>query len=290
MRPLNAAPRRDPAPSRWQYRWHRLWLTPLFRVAVRVGLPVALIAGSAGLWLADEGRRAAVFGVYADLRAEFQNRPEFLVNMVAIEGASPILAEAIRVGLALNLPQSSFDIDLNAARQRIETFDAVARAELKLVSGGVLQVHITERLPALVWRAPDGLWLVDADGHRVAQIGARGLRGDLPLIAGRGAPEAAAEALELLAAAGPLQARIRGLVRMGERRWDVVLDRDQRLLLPAEAPLRALERLIALDQAEGILARDITAVDLRSDRRPTLRLTADGAETLRQIRLAQTGG
>ena len=290
MRPLTAPPRRDPAPSRWAYRWHRLWLTPLFRFSVRVVLPVALMAGGVALWLADPGRRDALHATYAELRAEFQNRPEFMVNLIEIDGASPVLAEAIRVGLALNLPRSSFDIDLAAARARVETFDAVERAELRIQPGGVLQVSVTERVPALVWRAPDGVWLVDAGGHRTGQISARSLRGDLPLIAGKGAERAAPEALALVAAAGPLLPRLRGLVRMGERRWDMVLDREQRILLPEENPVRALERLLALDQAESILARDITAVDLRLDHRPTLRLSAEAAETLRQIRLAQTGG
>ncbi len=292
MRPLTApaAPRRDPAPSRWAYRWHRLWLTPLFRFAVRVVLPVVLMAAGVALVLADPGRRAALHASYAGLRAEFQNRPEFMVNLIEIDGASPVLSEAIRVGLALNLPRSSFDIDLAAARARVETFDAVERAELRIQPGGVLQVSVTERVPALVWRAPDGVWLVDAGGHRTGQISARSLRGDLPLIAGQGADRAAPEALALVAAAGPLLPRLRGLVRMGDRRWDLVLDRDQRILLPETNPVRALERLLALDQAEGILSRDITAVDLRLDHRPTLRLSADAAETLRQIRLAQTGG
>jgi hypothetical protein len=40
------------------------------------------------------------------------------------------------------------------------------------------------------------------------------------------------EALALVAAARPAVPRLRGLVRMGERRWDLVLDRDQRILLP----------------------------------------------------------
>ncbi len=293
MRPLSAPPappRRDPAPSRWAYRWQRLWLTPLFRFSVRVVLPVVLMAAVAGLWLADPDRRATLHATYADLRAEFQNRPEFMVNLIEIDGASPVLAEAIRVGLALNLPRSSFDIDLAAARARVETFDAVERADLRIQPGGVLQVSIVERVPAMVWRAPDGVWLLDAGGHKVGQIGARSLRGDLPLIAGRGAERAAPEALALVAAAGPLVPRLRGLVRMGERRWDLVLDRDQRILLPETNPVRALERLLALDQAEGILTRDITAADLRLDHRPTLRLTAGAAETLRQIRIAQTGG
>lgn len=281
---------RDPAPSLWSYRWNRLWLTPTFRVAVRVGLPILLISACVGIFAASESRRASVVAVYDDLRSQFQSRPEFMVNLIAVEGASPVLSEAIRVGMALNLPQSSFDIDLEATRARIETFDAVKRADLRILPGGVLQVNVTEREPALVWRAPDGVWLIDAEGNRVAAISARTLRGDLPLIAGRGADVAAPEALHLVKAAGPLTPRLRGLVRMGERRWDVILDRDQRIQLPEDNPVRGLERLIALDQAESILARDITMVDLRHGRRTTLRLTAEAADSLRQIRLAQTGG
>ena len=52
MQPLTAtkpaAPRRDPAPSRWAYRMNRLWLTPLFRAALRVGLPAFLVIFIAG--------------------------------------------------------------------------------------------------------------------------------------------------------------------------------------------------------------------------------------------------
>lgn len=285
-----AATRRDPAPSRWAYRWHRLWLTPRFRRLVRIGVPVALLASAVGLFAADDGRRAMVAGLYGELRDQFQQRPEFMVNLLSIEGASPVLAEAIRADLALALPRSSFEIDLDARRLQIETFNAVARADLRILPGGVLQVSVTERLPALVWRAPDGLWLVDEGGHRVARIGARALRGDLPLISGEGAAAVADEALALVAAAGPLLPRLRGLVRMGERRWDLVLDRDQRIMLPAESPVRALERVIALHQSEGLLERDITTVDLRLERRPTLRLSADAADSLRRVRLVETGG
>ena len=111
------------------------------------------------------------------------------------------------------------------------------------------------------FRAEDGLW----EGHRVEDV-------------------ATPEAMTILAATGQLAPRVRGLVRMGERRWDLVLDRNQRILLPSENPVRALERLLALDQAQDILARDIRAVDLRLPQRPTLRLTTFA---LNEIRSAQ---
>ncbi|MFD1808525.1 cell division protein FtsQ/DivIB [Gemmobacter lanyuensis] len=101
----------------------------------------------------------------------------------------------------------------------------------------------------------------------------------------------AAEALQIVAAAEPIVPRLRGLVRVGERRWDVVLDRGQRILLPANNPVRALERLLALDKAEDLLNRDVLTVDLRSQQRPTLRLAPNALRALRraqELRLWRT--
>ncbi len=271
-RVYHRAPRRDPAPTRWQYRLQRLWLTPYFRVLARVGLPVFLLAMALGLYVGNADRRTAVVGVYEDLKDKFQNRPEFMVGLVSIEGASPELAEAIRGRVDLKLPLSSFDIDLDAVRARVEELDAVAKAELRVRSGGVLQVAITERVPVVLWRLGERLEMLDEGGFRVAGLAARTDRPDLPLIAGEGADRAAEEALELFAVAQPILPRVRGLVRMGERRWDLILDRNQRILLPETDAVAALERLMALDKAEDLLARDVLSVDLRNDKRPVLRL------------------
>ncbi|NGQ89947.1 cell division protein FtsQ [Rhodobacter sp. HX-7-19] len=250
----------------------RLWLTPQFRVLARVGLPVFLLAAAVGLFASDADRRAAIAGAYGDLKEAFQSRPEFMVGLVSVEGASPELTDAIRDRIGLKLPLSSFDIDLDAVRARVEGLDAVARAELRVRSGGVLQVLITERMPVLVWRMDERLEMLDEAGHRVAGLAARTDRPDLPLIAGEGAAAATGEALEIFAAAQAILPRVRGLVRMGERRWDLVLDRNQRVLLPETGAVAAVERLMALDKAEDLLARDVLSVDLRNEKRPVLRL------------------
>ncbi len=274
--------RRDPAPSRWSYRLHRLWLTPVVRRVLRVGVPGLGLFLVTTLFLADADRRASLTNAVTALREKFEARPEFQVRLVAIEGASTELADAVRAKLALALPQSSFDIDLDAARERAEALDAVRTAELRVRSGGVLQVIITERDPVAVWRMPGGLTLIDETGHRVAGLAARSDRPDLPLIAGEGADKAVAQALDILAAAQPLIPQLRGMVRMGDRRWDLVMDRNQRVLLPAQDPVRAVESLIALDAAQDILARDIVAIDLRSDIRPSLRLSPQALDEIRR--------
>lgn len=282
--PAPAGMRRDPAPTRLAYRMQRLWLTPLFRVGVRLGLPVFLVVFALMLWLGDDARRAAIVAQIDGWKQDIQNRPEFRVNVLQIEGASPALDAAVREMLALKLPVSSFAVDLEAIRARVALLDAVESVTVRVGGSGALEIDITERVPALVWRRSDALDLLDASGRRVAQIPTRADRPDLPLIAGEGAGTVAAEALRLIAAAGPLQPRIRGLVRVGVRRWDIVLDRDQRVLLPPHDPVRALERLLALDKAEDLLNRDVLAVDLRNQLRPTLRLAPNALREMRRAR------
>ena len=274
--------RRDPAPSRWAYRMQRLWLTPLFRVTMRVGLPAFVITLAIGLYLSDQTRRDAFGQNFTAIKTKVEQRPEFLVGLLSIDGASPELADAVRAKLALNLPQSSFDLDLDAVQARAQQLDAVASAEVKVRSGGVLQVTITERVPAYVWRTDTGLVLVDTTGHRVAGLTERADRADLPLIAGDGADTSVPEAAAILQAAGPLTPRLRGLVRISDRRWNMVLDRSQAILLPAENPVEALEGLLALNQAEDLLARDLTSIDMRNQHRPVLRLAPFALEELRR--------
>lgn len=275
MRPLM---RHDPAPSRLAYRMERMRLSPAYRVALRVGLPLVLIAGILSGVLATEARRTALVQAIADIRIDIETRPEFMVSVLAIDGASPAVADDVRAALALALPQSSFHLDLDGLRIKAQTLPAVRTAAVHVRAGSILQVDITERVPVALWRTRDGLVLVDADGVAVRAAAFRDEHPALPLIAGDGAGAAVAEALRLVHSVGPLTLRLRGLVRIGERRWDVVLDRGQRILLPEDAPEQALERAVAMDQAKDLLGRDVAAVDLRVPERLTVRMGQPAAD------------
>ena len=283
-RPDPAAGPRDPAPSRWGYRYQRLMLTPLFRALLKVGLPVFVIVLLAGAWVSNEANRTMVAERFAALRDQLESRPEFMVTGVEVEGADIALAAAISHvmdGQGVTFPVSSFDLDLAAIRTAVTDLTAVRDSVVRVRPGGVLSIEVDQRKPIAVWRYADGLRLLDEDGVMTGMIAERGDRPDLPLIAGDGAREAAPEAMALFAAARPLGERVRGLVRMGERRWDLLLDRDQRILLPEDEPVAALERAIALDEAQGMLGRDISVVDMRNARRITVRAGPMAAGALR---------
>jgi cell division protein FtsQ len=275
------APRRDPAPTLWSYRYQRLMLTPLYRLAFRIGLPAALVAAAAGAWSSSDANRAWLGAEIDTLRTRIEERPEFMVTGLRVEGADAALNLAIEDLVAVTFPVSSWRLDLDAIRASVTDLTAVKDATVRVSPGGTLDIVVTERVPVAVWRHTDGLRLIDAEGVMTGMIAERADRADLPLIAGDGARDHIAEALALFAAAGPIAERVRGLVRMGERRWDMVLDRDQRILLPGQDPVAALNRVIALDQAQDMLARDLSIVDMRLPRRPTIRLAQPALADIR---------
>lgn len=281
---MKLARKRDPAPSRLAYRLHRLALTPLVRRAVVWGLPLGAVAVGLVMWLHDAERREILAGRLDDFRRQVEERPEFMVQVLAVDGASDALAGEIREALGLRLPVSSFELDLEALRQRVAAFDPVARAQVHVRPGGVLQVEVEERMPAIIQRRPEGLVLLDAGGHLVTPLADRDERSDLPLIAGAGAGRQVPEALALVRAAEPLTQSLAGFVRVGERRWDVVLAGGQRILLPEEGAVAALDQAIALDRAQDLLARDVTVVDLRIPRRPTLRMSEAAVQQVQEVR------
>ena len=276
--------RRDPAPSRLAYRLNRIWLTPLYRRILRVGLPAFALAMVVGLYLSDETRRAEISGGVTAMVEKVQTRDEFMVHSMRIEGASPVVDKGLRAMLPVTLPASSFEIDLEALRVAVLNLDAVEKIELRIEPGGVLSAVVTERTPAMLWRHARGIELLDKTGHRVASATSRDVRPDLPMIAGEGANAAAAEAMTLIDAAGPILPRVRGLERMGARRWDLVLDRGQRIMLPEDRAVQALEHAIALDRTRTLLSRDVAVVDLRNGDRPIVRMGLTAQNTLRRAR------
>jgi len=282
MLPVKAP--RDPAPSRVKYRLERLWLRPIIRKFVKTGVPLLLLAGFGAALAQDPQVQARTAALYRAAEAKVKLHPGLMVSRVEIRDASDHVAQAVADVMDVAVPQSSLDLDIAAIHRRIVSLDIVEAASVRLDADGVLDVRVTERIPALVWRSPDGLVLIDDAGIRVDRLAARMHRGDLPLVAGEGAHRQAAEALQLVAMAQPFRARIRGLVRVGERRWDLALDRDQVIQLPEDDPVSALARIIALDEAEDLLARDISVFDLRDARRPTLRLNAQAWDSLQALR------
>ncbi len=274
--------RPEVSPSKFSYRMERLWLTAWFRNLVQIWMPVAaLLIGLFGAYLSPTVNGWAQAQVQA-LREAVAARPELRIERVSIPVGSPDLQRQILGVMDISLPVSLMDADLPRLRALVEGLSAVKFAALRF-EGGILEVRIEERVPGLVWRNLNRIYLLDQDGVRVAEIPRRSVRADLPLLVGEGADKAVLEAREIFAVLAPVRERVLGLVRMGERRWDVVLPRKI-IMLPAVGGPDALRGIMELQAAEQVLDLDISVVDLRDPNRKVLRLNSEALDQLRAAR------
>ncbi|MEM7616270.1 MAG: cell division protein FtsQ/DivIB [Pseudomonadota bacterium] len=276
--------RPDPAPSRWKYRLERLWLTPVVRYAVQVGLPAFALGWMGYALLSDPGVQATIRSKATEMRASIAAHPSLMVTEVKLTDVSPEMRDAVSSRVGLDLPMSSMDLDLNALHQRITGLEAIAAAQIRLAGDGVMEISVEERVPHFVWRHREGLELVDANGIHVGPIPTRAARADLPILIGDGADAAAAEAVALQKMAAPIATRIRAMQRIGARRWNIVLTDGPDIYLPEEDPEAALARVMALHEADDILSRQVRVVDMRDGRRPILRVTPDALYQVRRGR------
>ena len=70
----------------------------------------------------------------------------------------------------------------------------------------------------------------------------------------------------------PIENRVVAYSRISEDRWDIVLDRSQRISLPSEKPELAVSQFLILNQSENILDKKIERIDFRNKQRLTLTL------------------
>jgi cell division protein FtsQ len=137
-------------------------------------------------------------------------------------------------------------------------------------------VKVAERAPFAIWQQGALLSLIEKDGAVIAPLsGAR--HAGLPLVVGRGADKAAAAFVARVAAYPALAKRVRGYVRVSDRRWSLRLDNGMTIKLPETGEDAALAELVELEARHGLFSRDVQTVDMRLADRLVLRLAPDAA-------------
>ncbi len=172
---------------------------------------------------------------------------------------------------ARGMPLTAVDIDL--ARDNIRRLPWVKSVRIERRLPCCLYVRLQERTPVAVWQH-NGLYNpVDEDGQ-VVETKAEKLNG-LPLVVGEDAPEKTPEFLKFIAQEPEVAKRVKAAVRVGRRRWNVILDDLEKgitVYLPEKDPASAWGRLARLDRTQAILKRRITLIDLRLPDKLTVRI------------------
>jgi cell division protein FtsQ len=129
---------------------------------------------------------------------------------------------------------------------------------------GTLHIAISERQPIAIWQNNGEHMLIDNTGQVIP--GTIAGYETLPLVVGDGAGIRADELLAMLDSEPTLASRVKAAVRVGNRRWNLMLDDAQdglEVRLPEEATEAAWHRLAELERTQGLTARQVRMVDLR---------------------------
>ena len=222
----------DPTPSRFFYRLERLWLTPFIRLVVKFGLPVLLIMIICSTYFSRTENIDVWKISWREFKENIKNRPEFLINLIKIDGVDRIMLSDVRNAMNIDLPVSSYDVNLQDLKLKVQLLKAVEQVEL-YIAENIIHVEILERKPAVFWQNNKGLEILDVNGVSIDAAANRKNQNNLPLIAGHGANNYVKEALFIYQNTDLFLNEIIGLVRVGNRRWDIILTgREELCCLP----------------------------------------------------------
>lgn len=263
--------KRDPAPSRLGYKFSRWMLSPFIKKLVFFGMPLIILLLPVFIFLKDQNNKNLVEEIVLDFYRKVIERPEFMLSALSIQGSSDSLNAEIREILGLNFPISSFDLDLADLRNKVLSLPPVETAEVRLEGGSILHVKVKEKVPALLLKDDTGIHVLNKNGDYIRPLLSTEYGLKLPVITGEGAQKAASEAFILFSALYDKLDEVRGLVLVGGRRWNIVLNSGQVIMLPEKKSEQAVQKILILDKAEKILSRDIAVFDFRLPYRITLR-------------------
>ena len=170
-------------------------------------------------------------------------------------------------------------VDIRKSRENIQRLPWVKTVHIERRLPHILYIRLTERTPVAVWQNKGLYRPVDSDGQPVETF-VKKLIG-LPLVLGSDAPERTPELLTFLAQEPELNKRVKAAVRIGRRRWNILLDDIDKgitVRLPEKDPAAAWGRLAKLNRTQGLLNRKITMVDLRQPDKLIVHLEDDPAK------------
>lgn len=240
-------------------------------------------AGIAAIFAATALYGSIVGGQFSSAVEGVTTELGFAVNEVEIKGHQNTSEVAVFQALGLDGFTSLVSLNVGEARKALRGLPWVEDVAVRKVYPGKVEVDITERHAYAIWQTGKTLSLIEKDGRVIGAYAGAGFN-DLPLVVWPGAAGQAASFIKLLDDYEPIARRMKAVILVGERRWNVRLNNGMTIELPADHPEDALARLMAMEVETGVLERDIASIDLRLDDRTTIALT-DNAMTRRDAAL-----
>jgi cell division protein FtsQ len=201
----------------------------------------------------------------------------FAINNVKVSGNAETSEIDILEKIGLDGTTSLMALDVAATRDALKTLPWILDAEVRKIYPDTIEIKLKEKVAFGIWQHGNELELIEKDGKPIAKLRDNKFA-HLPLFVGQDAGTGAEEIMHDLDRWPAVKGRVKALMRVAGRRWDLKLDNGVVIKLPERDMDRAMAELAEFDNSQQVLERDILAIDLRLTDRTTVQLTADAAE------------
>jgi cell division protein FtsQ len=247
----------------------------LRRFSVWIGVPAALALGLLGaVQLSRSPLGQSALQYTGDLLLDGTARFGLVVADVKVEGRETTERETIMTALGVRSGAPILAMSPRRAKEQLEALPWVRSAVVERRLPDTLYVRLAERKPLALWQHGGKLDLIDTGGAPIP-VTRLDRFAKLPMVVGDHAASHAAALLEMLATEPDLAARVSAAIRVGDRRWNLLIDNSIDVLLPADEPAAAWAQLARLERSSAILKRDVRTVDVRLPDRLVLRVNPE---------------
>lgn len=190
----------------------------------------------------------------------------FRLEHIEISGNTRTPDKVLEDTLSLQPGDPLLALPLEQLRQDVTALPWVAHVAISRHLPDKLFIQIKERTPSALWQQGGEVHLIDRAG-KVISVPDPGEFADLMLVVGPEANEEALTFLAMLSTIPELESKVVAGIRVGQRRWNLLMDNGIFVNLPEESPHQAYHKLADLQDQHKILHKDVRVIDMRlSDR------------------------
>lgn len=162
----------------------------------------------------------------------------------------------------LHYKKSSLETPIKEVKERLEKLSWVKAAVVQRKLPGQISTRISERTPVAILQSQNKLHLVDSDGVILDNDG-MGNYNNLPIVAGKGAETEFFSFLQTLEKFPKIRRQLVFAVRVGQRRWNIRINRGITVKLPEKGLMQAFGILDEISDSKGFFNEGIKSLDLR---------------------------
>lgn len=186
----------------------------------------------------------------------------FPVKKIVFDGNEKIPDVLLLKASGLRYKSNILNVSVEDVKNKLENVAWVKSVIVRRILPNTMYVRLAERIPIAILQSKYKLYLVDADGMVLENDGI-GDFSNLPIVVGEGAEKEAAYFLEQLKKFPKIRRQLVFAVRVGNRRWNIKINKGITVKLPERDLRYAFNVLDEISDSNGFFNEDIETIDLR---------------------------